>query len=226
MAIRTRLRSAFWIRKLALAAFFLVFALIAGRAGWITYPAQRDRYFAYMEYTDLNRYHAAEMTPGEHSRLAELKRDLGEMSAPPGPRTHSDVLLQQLLAGVGAALAIAFGLSWWQASRWSCELRDDGTLIAPEGTFPPGKMKKIDATQWAGRKLARLEVIVKSDDPRDHAIRLDGWSHDGVAEIVDAIHARLHPPLPPAPPSVVESTDTSEAGPAFHRDIIDDALAT
>lgn len=197
MPIRTRLRPAFWIRKLALGVFFLVFTMIAARAGWITYPTERDRYAIFMEYSVLSDYPLAELTAGERERLVDLQRQLGEMHGPPVTRTNLDVLLQQILAALGFVLAIVFFISWWMAARWSCELRDDGTLITPDGTtIPPGKMKRIDTAEWAERKLARLEIDVKStgNDARSvNAVRLDGWSHDGVGEIIDAIAARLRP---------------------------------
>ncbi len=68
-------------------------------------------------------------------------------------------------------------------------LDDDGTLAAPQGTWPAQEIADIDMSRWMAKSIA---WVVHRDGAR---IKLDDYRFRDLHLIVGAIAARLHPDL-------------------------------
>jgi hypothetical protein len=76
-----------------------------------------------------------------------------------------------------------------QTKRQKYRLEDDGTLVAPEGTWKAEDIVDIDMSRWMAKSIA---WPVHRDGAR---IKLDDYRFRDLHLIVGAIAARLHPDL-------------------------------
>ncbi len=201
MAIQSRLATGYWLRKAILTVLFLAFGLWAAYDGWVLFPAQAQRWKEYDEvYRPLEaRVRAGEPLIGEESRTYNTLK--AKYPQPPTERTDMDVALQRWgILPLCVGISVLFVVTWIISARRVYTYNDDGSLIAPEGTFTADEMTGIDMTRWMSKSIAMLEI---NGGPKGggQAVKLDAWIYAELEDVIDALNRRFHPEEYRSPPA-------------------------
>ncbi|MFG0329504.1 MAG: hypothetical protein ACF8PN_06335 [Phycisphaerales bacterium] len=199
MAIETRLATSYWIRKAIFAVALLVVGVWSTYDGWVKYPAEVERFAEYRRFLDLEQERLnMNLTPDEARELEALEQSLG-VSEPdfekrkPKERSELDVLVQRVVAGLCFLFAAVVIVTWVISARKKYLYKDDGTLEAPEGTFPPTRQTGLDKTRWMSKSIAMLEIDGGPRVESGQAVKLDAWIYAGMEEIIADLDRRFHP---------------------------------
>jgi len=194
MVIETRIARRYWVRKALLAFMFFAFGCLALYDGFVKYPKEVVLYNENLEYEQLKQQRASSsLTQAEATRFAELDTKFSDPTMGKIPkRSQKDIVLQHGLAVLCFPAALALVITWLISARRKFIIQEDGTLIAPEGTFPPSAMTDIDMTRWMDKSIARLEIN-GGPDKGGAAVKLDAWIYDGMDETIENLARRFHP---------------------------------
>lgn len=243
MAITSTLAPRYFIRRLLLAALFIGVGVFAGYQGWVTYPAQRTAWLEYQELLALEEQQVqgqeiggSALAPADLARLDTLR---ARYTKPPRhDRTEFDIILARwvfvpLCIPIGLFAIITVLIE--RRKRWV--LQDDGTLVAPEGTFPARQITGIDLVRWIDKSIAAVHINGGPRQPGGRSIRLDAFIHDGIEDMVLALEQRFHPerfaaaPPPDDPPANAPAPAASVSGavpmsPSTAQPVVDVATAS
>lgn len=214
MAIQSRLATGYWLRKAILTVLFLAFGLWAAYDGWVLFPAQAQRW---KEYYDVYRPLEARVRNGE-TLLGDESRTYNTLKAkypqPPTERTDMDVMFQRWgIMPLCLGISVLFVATWGISARRVYTYNDDGSLVAPEGTFTADEMTGIDMTRWMSKSIAMLEI---NGGPKGggQAVKLDAWIYAELEDVIDSLNRRFHPEEYRTEPSNAENDEDSPAGQA------------
>lgn len=193
MAIQSRLATGYWMRKAILTVLFFGFGAWGVYDGWFAWPRQAEAWREYNEvYLPLEqRARDGESLIGEDfRRWSELK---ARYPKAPKERTETDVWIQRwIIVPACFSIGALFLLTWGISAKRTYTYNDDGSLIAPEGTFRADEMTGIDMTRWMSKSIAMLEI---GGGPKGggKAVKLDAWIYAGLEDVIEALNRRFHP---------------------------------
>ena len=207
MAIETTLqpRHKWW--NLFYAALCLLFALWGAYDYWVSIPAReaaaneyeqavntvselQGKAQAAVQATQAAPGVGANITPDELARYEAANKVVEKYkgAAPQRPAAYDrPVQLWLYMVGCGVLGAPWFLWEWANAARKRYRLEDDGTLTAPEGTFPRDQIADIDMSRWMSKSLATVRLA----DGR--TIVLDDYKFRDMHLIVGALAVRFYP---------------------------------
>lgn len=193
MAIQSRLATGYWMRKAILTVLFVSFGCWAAYDGWILFPSEAAKW---REYNDVylpleSRVREGGTLVGDDARTwNELKAKYPQA---PKERTELDVWIQRwLILPVCFGVGTLFLITWALSARRVYTYNDDGSLVAPEGTFRADEMTGIDMTRWMSKSIAMLEI---GGGPKGggRAVKLDAWIYAELEDVIEALNRRFHP---------------------------------
>ncbi|GEM_PF-3685476 len=193
MAIQSRLATGYWMRKAILTVLFVSFGCWAAYDGWILFPSEAA---SWREYNDVylpleSRVREGGTLIGDDARTwNELKSKYPQA---PKERTELDVWIQRwLILPVCFGVSALFLVTWALSARRVYTYNDDGSLVAPEGTFRADEMTGIDMTRWMSKSIAMLEI---SGGPKGggRAVKLDAWIYADLEDVIESLNRRFHP---------------------------------
>lgn len=128
----------------------------------------------------------------EKARYSEIKEILTEEfeNTQPEPPASYDRWVNLWVYVVGTGILGAPYFAWKLFSRrgkvWILE--DDGTLVAPEGSFAKDQIEDIDMSIWMKKSIAK--VVIKD---RPEPVVLDDYEYQDAVKIVGALAHEFHP---------------------------------
>ncbi len=195
--IRTRLARRFWLRKLILAMLLVSAGAVFAHRGFVYYPGQVERAQRYADWISyFEQSQTRELLPGEKARFDLLNREFETHIGPPITMpSRLDEITQIILCALFCGVAFFMLANLLQFGRQRIEFEEDtGTLYLPgKVTIQHQRMKSIEVIGYKDLRLARLDYQGSGSPSDSQSTKLDGWIHDGLNEIIDAIHSRLHP---------------------------------
>ncbi|MBL1216756.1 MAG: hypothetical protein D8M59_04595 [Planctomycetes bacterium] len=221
--IEIRLARGYWVRKVILLVLFISFGVYAAYDGFYKYPADNaraDRWARMKSLVEKQETGVPGLTSAELDELDGLKVEFQGVVKEQKHHPPKDINIQFLFMGLSILGILAFAVTWWMSARRKYQYQADGTLVAPEGTFPADRMTGLDLTRWQRKSIALLEID-GGPDKGGSAVKLDAWIYDGLEAVIETLDRRFHPedyqkPAPPAPeqtPDMVEShVDEDEEG--------------
>lgn len=192
--IEIRLARGYWARKVILLVLFLVFGMYAAYDGLYKYPADNGRAARWdrMKALAEKQQGISGLTTAELDEFKVLQTEFDGVVKQPLPHEQKDVTVQYLFMGLAGLGTVAFAGTWWLSARRKYRYHDDGTLVTPEGTFPPDRMTGIDLTKWQRKSIALLEID-GGPDRGGSAVKLDAWIYDGLESVIETLDRRFHP---------------------------------
>jgi hypothetical protein len=174
--------------------------------GTITYPRQRERALKYEELQEEDRA----------SEWEEIAQQRGWPTEDPGqPKLEIEFLVQRVIAGVLAVVAIPFTFLLFRTrGRW-IESTETGlrTSWGPELEF--SQINALDKRTWKSKGIAKIHY---DHNGRRRRLVLDDWKYqtDPTTTILRAVEsnidlARIHGAAPETP-AEDESNDIESAG--------------
>jgi len=146
---------------------------LAGMAGWflydgmVKYPKQKAVYEDFLQW----RAEGKEEKWHAHAKEAfgYTKKD------EPHKRTHQDIVVQKLFAGLLGVGALVFGVGYVRSYGKWVSVDDEGIATHTTEKVPFGAITRIDRAKWKSKGIAFLHF---EDGPRSGRILLDDWKYD------------------------------------------------
>lgn len=194
MLIETKVAKRYWVRKALLTLMFFGFGCLALYDGIVKYPKEIDAWSEYSRYNSLKeRKNTSALSRAEAQEFALLDTKFSDPSVrQPRERHERDIRIQYTLAAICFPASAVFVLTWLLSARRKYIIREDGTLVAPEGVFPADSLTDVDMTKWMDKSIAVVEIR-GGPAKGGTAVKLDAWIYDGLDEVIEKLARRFHP---------------------------------